>query len=240
MDINAVKLKRLTDHFSDDGVCSPQAVADILKAKPDNTVWLREYVEAAARELGQPDLLVQFDTAVKTPAKVEAPAADTRPPGENEIQSEPEATAPKEPVKLPAQTAPSSPFAGEGVAGAGAPVGPTGAKSPEGPPAGIAPVAQEAPGLPQLPGAMPDYQFRFKGPDGISHNLRAVHQKGNVVILELVPEVKDEIITVTLNGQPAAINLTDLRKKPAGEEVTINGKPFMVATLLVIADAAKQ
>jgi hypothetical protein len=208
MDINAIKLGRLKEFFNDDGEPSPEAVAKVLKAKAENTSFLRGYVEAAAAALTQPELLVAFDAAITKPAAAApASAAPSTPPVENVVESKPETQtpAPKTPVKLPAQTAPTPAFVET-------PAGPT-------------------------PTTGKPTQYRFRDDNGLSTDLVVVHDKNGVVILEKKPVA--ELVTVTLKGTPVELNLTNLRTLPAGDTVqTIVGE-YPVATLLVIADAAK-
>lgn len=73
MDINAQKLKRIVSHIENDGVVSPESIAKILKAQPKNTGYLRSYVEAACKEIGDTSALVEFDSKVGQGEEVSAP-----------------------------------------------------------------------------------------------------------------------------------------------------------------------
>lgn len=254
MDINKVKLKRLTDHIDDDGILTPGKVADILKAKPENLNFLRDYVKAAAEELKQPEVIAQFEASIKAEADAAAasgtPAATPEPvktpPVEGEIQSEPEATATpvRTPAKMPVQTAPSSPFA-ESDAPTATPLADAMVKQanergpqPTNPaPIKVASVKTEASA--QAPGGTPAMNFRYRAEDGTSRDLRVVHVSEKTGTILLADKPSDELVTVTLRGQSVELNLTQLRTLPGGDSHTVNGHPYMVATLLVLADAAK-
>lgn len=224
MDINQVKLKRLVDHIEDDGSLTPKSVADILKAKVENTNFLREYVKAAAGQLKQPELIEQFEVAITADAApVVTPAAKTEAPVEGEIQSKPEAPAPRTPAKMPVQTAPTPAFV-EDAPMAVAIVTPT--------------RLTDAPATATGSADAPPHSYRYRDANGVSRNLQVVHVgKTGVVLLEDAPV--DEIVEVVLRGEKATLNLTQLRALPGGDMHLVNGGSYMVATLLVIADAAK-
>ncbi len=73
MDINAAKLKRVIAYLNDDGVASPEKIAEILRAQPKNTNFLRAYVAAACAEIGDEAALKEFDGYVSGPVE-ETPA----------------------------------------------------------------------------------------------------------------------------------------------------------------------
>lgn len=198
-DINEVKLKRLIAHLEDEGANTPQAVASILKAKPENTKFLRGYVEKAAESLEQPELVTEFDTACNNePAQAtEKKVTKPKPPAEGEIVSEPEPEPEPE-----SEDAPEKPEVAE---------------------------AQHAFG--------DDFQFRYRTETGESKELRILHTKGNVILLE--DKAKADLVKVLLHGEEVEVNLTELATKPAGDAVEIAGGSYPVATLLVIAQAAK-
>lgn len=64
MDINTLKLKRIVSHIENDGVVSPESIAKILKAQAKNTGYLRSYVEAACKEIGDTAALAEFESNV--------------------------------------------------------------------------------------------------------------------------------------------------------------------------------
>lgn len=97
-DINAMRLKKLVEHFRDDGQATPAIVAGILKALPENTEFLRDYVKAASDEIKDPDIVVSFEKAIvaalKAPDEKPTSAPVSKPAPANVIESTPEAELP--------------------------------------------------------------------------------------------------------------------------------------------------
>lgn len=216
--LNAVKLDRLINHINDEGRVTPTTVAGLVKAKPENVKFLRDYVQGAAERLKRPDILTEFDAAVAETLKAsEAPAG-----------------APEIAVKLPVNPETEIGSVPETLLGntADAPVtiAPTKTDAVATP---VGPVRSSS----QAHGGTNSFRYIYTGPDGIARTLVEIHRKGNNVVLTDAPT--DEIVQVQLRGQTVDLNMTQLRQRPAGEEFTTSAGVFTVATLLVIADAAK-
>ena len=199
MDIHVTNLERLVLHIEDDGAITPQKVAEVIKAKPENTTFLRGYVEAAAIQLSRPDVIAEFDAALasNTPPEAPAEAPKPAPPIEDEIRSTPEPQAPAAP----------------------------------------APALEQAPAKPVVGPPGPTISYKYRDANGIITPLRVVTAKATVVVLEDMPT--DEFVGVVIKGERVDLNITKLRGMPAGDTMEINGAAYPVASLLVIATAAK-
>lgn len=79
MDINANKLSRIVSHLENDGVASPDAIAKILRAKPENTGYLRSYVQAACEQLKDQTALEEFNSMVGLLADAKEPDSEKSP-----------------------------------------------------------------------------------------------------------------------------------------------------------------
>jgi len=223
VDINRVKLGRLKEHFDDDGASTPEAVARVIKGKPENVQFLRAYVEAAASEMGTPEILVQFDAwSTNPPSPSAADAEELLVAG---ISATKVSTPPEDPSTV-IESVPEAEVPAPQPVALGRPLSEWSKEIQEN---GVAAVEAAYSGKP--------LEYRFKDENGLSHVLVEVHRKGNVVVLGNKPT--DEMVTIQLNGAPVEVSLTHLRTLPAGNDFNLNGRNYTVATLLVIADAAK-
>lgn len=233
VDINRVKLGRLKEHFDDDGASTPEAVARVIKGKPENVQFLRAYVEAAASEMGTPEILVQFDaatTAGTAPVDTPPEAVVSTPPEDPSTVIE---SVPEEVVKMAAEVRTAASQSPGKAEAAEAFQERLARPLTEGDKA----MQKELGNIPLLLRDTAPLEYRFKDENGLSHILVEVHRKGNVVVLGNKPT--DEMVTIQLNGAPVEVSLTHLRTLPAGNDFNLNGRNYTVATLLVIAEAAK-
>lgn len=225
MALNAMKLKKVKDHLENLGSAEVSDIAALLKGKPENPGYLREFVEQAGKELNDESHLIEFDNSVKaynaskvTPENSEEapkPAAQTaqRPPDESEIGSKPEAEvkpAPPSGDPTPAQQRQKREERQEG---------------------------KEAL-IESHKATLAPFSFRFRDAQGISSDLQIVHvgQNGTVVLEKKAASVH---VDVTLKGQSRRLNITELKAKPGAELVNIDGTDYSAATLLMIAEHAQ-
>ena len=226
MNINAVKLKRLVAHFNDEGENTPNTVAEVIGSQPENVSFCQEYVKAAAEELGQPELIEEFETAVAT----QGHGSEDSPSGEEEQASPPA-------VEEVTQGQASPPAVEEVTQDQASPPAEDGVNQDQ-------PTSQAEEGSTSKvkdPNGWPveDFKFIYTSPDGVATNLQVMKQKGNTVILENKVEAPKGVVKVAkINGADAELRLTELQSRPAGDLVTVNGKELTVAALLVIAEAS--
>lgn len=236
--INAAKLTRLKNHIQDEGEVTVANVARVLGARPENVGFLRDYVEAAAAELERPDTLEEFEASVVASEQEDQPAEESdKTPKEAPLENKAPRGLPENGDEVVRST-PAVPIDDENAEASPTDVAEE-AGVDDSPPEAQGPTNEPGPkGQQGEPGAdLSQFTYRYVDTRNIVHDLRFKRMKGNIVLLDNEPD--DEIVKVRLAGKDEQINLTELQKLGAGDTYTLSGKEYPVATLIVIAQAAK-